>query len=133
MAKIAIIILLFILTKLQLAFATCRPDWIGDGFCDLGCNTQRYHYDDGDCCEDTCKSEDKLFRCGYYGYDCQTAPAWFTQSTSLCYKWRADGNRGQCGRGVPNELCAGVGNLTTSYNDDTDGRGGGCRMQWSIR
>ena len=60
-------------------------------------------------------------------------PEWFSTYTQLCYKWRADGNPGQCGDGVPHELCAHVGSPTAVYRDDTDGRGGGCRMQWGIR
>ena len=58
-------------------------------------------------------------------------PTWFYQ-TQLCYKWRADGNGGQCGAGEPQNLCAYVGSKTQYYRDDTDGRSGGCRMQWGI-
>ena len=54
-----------------LADSICRPDWIGDGFCDSGCNKQRYNFDDGDCCEETCKSRPRVFDCDLYGYDCK--------------------------------------------------------------
>ena len=58
-------------------------------------------------------------------------PLWFNQ-TQLCYKWRPDGDGGQCGAGEPQDLCATVGSQTQYYRDDTDGRGGGCRMQWAV-
>ena len=59
-------------------------------------------------------------------------PAWFYQQVQLCYKWRGDGDWGQCGGGVGQNLCAKVGTMTQYYRDDTDRRGGGCRMQWGI-
>ncbi|GFR71720.1 perivitellin-2 67 kDa subunit [Elysia marginata] len=62
-----------------------------------------------------------------------TVPSWFTANTQLCYQWRPDGDGGQCGGGAARRLCARPGSMTPVYRDDTDGRGGGCRMQWSIQ
>ena len=59
-------------------------------------------------------------------------PSWFTHNTQLCFRWRPDGDGGQCGAGEPQVLCSYVGHPTAAYRDDTDGRGGGCRMQWGI-
>ena len=109
--------------------------WLGDGWCDAVFNTREYKFDDGDCCESTCTARLRTFPCGANGYNCRIVepiPSWFNQ-TQLCYKWRPDGDGGQCGGGVGRELCAVVGSSTTYYRDDTDGRGGGCRMQWGIR
>ncbi len=115
---------------------TCPPYYVGDGYCDSACNVREHRFDDGDCCEYTCVSRARSWPCGSNGYNCLVvtpAPSWFTRDTQLCYKWRADGNGGQCGNGVANELCAHVDHYTTDYRDDTDSRGGGCRMQWKIR
>ncbi|BFZ00947.1 hypothetical protein BsWGS_03986 [Bradybaena similaris] len=60
-------------------------------------------------------------------------PEWFKTNTQLCYKWRADGDGGQCGGGAANLLCARPNLMTPVYRDDTDRRGGGCRMQWGIQ
>ena len=60
-------------------------------------------------------------------------PSWFTSNTQLCYQWRPDGDGGQCGGGAARRLCARPGSMTPVYRDDTDGRGGGCRMQWSVQ
>ena len=107
-----------------------RPQhYVGDGYCDDGCNNRNYHFDD---CENTCLSRPRPWPCGVNGYLCRItvpAPSWFTRDTQLCYKWRPDGDGGECGGGVPRELCAHVGSYTTNYRDDTDGRGGGCRIQ----
>ncbi|GFO38969.1 perivitellin-2 67 kda subunit [Plakobranchus ocellatus] len=62
-----------------------------------------------------------------------TVPQWFTHKTNLCFRWRPDGDGGQCGGGAARLLCAQVGRMTAVYRDDTDRRGGGCRMQWSIQ
>ena len=63
-------------------------------------------------------------------------PYWFTRRTRICYRWRADGNSGQCRTPYPwtsqRFLCATPGHWTRFYIDDTDGRPGGCRMQWGI-
>uniref|UniRef100_A0A0B7AZC8 MACPF domain-containing protein n=1 Tax=Arion vulgaris TaxID=1028688 RepID=A0A0B7AZC8_9EUPU len=59
-------------------------------------------------------------------------PEWFRTNTQLCYKWRADGDGGQCGGGAANLLCATPNLMTPFYRDDSDRRGGGCRMQWGI-
>ena len=40
---------------------------------------------------------------------------------------------GQCGAGEGRELCANSNHWTTYYRDDTDNRGGGCRMSWELR
>lgn len=60
-------------TLLALALAPftrgeCFDDWIGDGYCDAGCNTSP-RWDGGDCCETSCV--DAEYHCGYNGYDCQ--------------------------------------------------------------
>jgi hypothetical protein len=60
-------------------------------------------------------------------------PTWFTQQTKLCYRWYPDGDGGQCGVGVGRHLCANVNGMTQYYRDDTDKRGGGCRMAWGIQ
>ncbi|CAG0903510.1 unnamed protein product [Darwinula stevensoni] len=60
-------------------------------------------------------------------------PAWFTDGTTLCYRWYADGNGGQCGGGAAQLLCAKPSQMTSVYRDDSDNRGGGCRMSWSIQ
>lgn len=59
-------------------------------------------------------------------------PSWFYDQVKLCYYWHPDGDGGQCGGGVSRNLCAKVGTMTTYYRDDTDRRGGGCRMKWGI-
>ncbi|XP_005112978.1 perivitellin-2 67 kDa subunit [Aplysia californica] len=59
-------------------------------------------------------------------------PDWFRGQTQLCYKWRPDGHGGQCGGGAARRLCAKPDRMTPFYRDDTDGRSGGCRMQWGI-
>ncbi|RUS72664.1 hypothetical protein EGW08_019573 [Elysia chlorotica] len=60
-------------------------------------------------------------------------PSWFSEHTQLCFQWRPDGDGGQCGGGAARRLCARPGSMTPVYRDDTDRRGGGCRMQWSIQ
>lgn len=81
-------------------------------------------------------SRSRTWPCGVNGYNCSLVvpvPSYFTRDTQICYKWRPDGDGGQCGGGVSRELCAHVGHHTNHYRDDTDGRSGGCRMQWKIR
>ena len=55
----------------------CLPDcnvdhkhYLGDGYCDKtgGYNSLECNYDNGDCCETTCKDND--YTCGYNGYEC---------------------------------------------------------------
>ena len=61
------------------------------------------------------------------------APLWM-KNTKLCLYWSADGDaEEQCGEGVENTLCAGVGEWTEEYRDDTDGRAGGCQMSWGFQ
>ena len=48
-------------------------------------------------------------------------------------RWYADGDGGQCGGGSPTQMCAKMGPYTPYYRDDTDRRGGGCRMSWRIK
>ncbi|XP_059142063.1 perivitellin-2 67 kDa subunit-like [Physella acuta] len=60
-------------------------------------------------------------------------PNWFSDNTNLCFKWRADGDAGQCGGGAANLLCAKPNSMTSVYRDDTDRRAGGCRMQWGLQ
>ena len=67
------------------------------------------------------------------GHHPSDAPFWFTWTTELCFRWWPDGDGGQCGGGAGRKLCARPGGITLAYLDDTDGRGGGCRMQWSIQ
>nr|XP_006817276.1 PREDICTED: perivitellin-2 67 kDa subunit-like [Saccoglossus kowalevskii] len=59
------------------------------------------------------------------------SPDWMFD-TQLCYRWYPDGDGGQCGGGVDRTLCAYANRWTTYYRDDTDGRSGGCRMQWGL-
>lgn len=135
-SKLVTAFLLVSMTRLHLAIAVCSPHYVGDGFCDAECNNRLHRFDDGDCCENICMSRPRLYPCGVNGYNCLLVvptPSWFTHDTQLCYKWRPDGDSGQCGGGVPHELCAHVGQHTTFYRDDTDRRSGGCRMQWKIR
>ena len=60
------------------------------------------------------------------------AEQWFKDNVQICYRWYADGNGGQCGGGAAQLLCASVGSYTAEYRDDTDNRGGGCRMSWML-
>ena len=60
------------------------------------------------------------------------APQWL-DNVQLCYIWYPDGDGGQCGGGEGRELCARANHWTTYYRDDTDNRGGGCRMAWELR
>uniref|UniRef100_T1J0Y8 LNR domain-containing protein n=1 Tax=Strigamia maritima TaxID=126957 RepID=T1J0Y8_STRMM len=113
----------------------CQSESIGDGWCDLACNVLEKEWDGGDCCPHTCAAKARPFPCGSGGYQCKGAkkiPVWFAARTRLCYNWYADGDGGQCGDGVGSHLCANVGELTTPYRDDTDGRPGGCRMSWGL-
>ena len=59
------------------------------------------------------------------------SPHWL-RTMSLCFEWFADGDSGQCGGGVEQTLCATANSWTRYYRDDTDNRGGGCRMSWSL-
>merc|ERR1719204_1805940 len=59
-------------------------------------------------------------------------PEWFFNDVKICYRWYPDGDGGQCGGGVSRHLCANVNNFTAYYRDDTDRRGGGCRMSWRL-
>ncbi|XP_014669680.1 PREDICTED: uncharacterized protein LOC106810747 [Priapulus caudatus] len=56
----------------------------------------------------------------------------WAQKIQLCFQWYPDGDGGQCGGGAARKLCANAGFWTPYYRDDTDGRGGGCRMSWGI-
>ena len=111
---------------------SCTTQSIGDGWCDHACNQADHKFDGGDCCPHTCKSN--IYSCGTGGYDCKTSkvPIWFLAHTKFCYRWYPDGNGGQCGAGEPRDLCAYVNSYTLAYRDDTDNRGGGCRMSWGI-
>ncbi|XP_078693328.1 uncharacterized protein LOC144923024 [Branchiostoma floridae x Branchiostoma belcheri] len=122
-------------TRAKRSIRYCPSYWVGDGWCDPGCNTAGYRYDDGDCCPDTCGARRRRYRCGIAGYNCHHQsgpPAAFTSSTRLCYRWYPDGDGGQCGGGAARHLCANVDRMTPYYRDDTDNRGGGCRMSWRI-
>jgi len=61
-----------------------------------------------------------------------TTPAWFKNTVQICYRWYPDGDGGQCGGGAARNLCAKVNKYTAYYRDDTDRRGGGCRMSWRL-
>ena len=52
----------------------CVPDWIADGYCDLGNNSADCDYDGGDCCEFTCM--DAEFTCGLDFFDCRDPSAY---------------------------------------------------------
>ena len=65
-------------------------------------------------------------------YRSPSAPSWFSTNVKICYRWYADGDGGQCGGGADKLLCAEVGSYTPEYRDDTDNRGGGCRMSWML-
>ena len=58
-------------------------------------------------------------------------PNWFKQ-IQICYQWWPDGDASQCGGCAQKLLCASVGSYIPYYRDNTDGRGGGCRMQWKL-
>jgi len=47
---------------------SCEASSIGDGYCDLGCNTLEHSFDGGDCCKGTCM--DSLYPCGISGFHC---------------------------------------------------------------
>ncbi|CAB4020748.1 Hypothetical predicted protein [Paramuricea clavata] len=115
------------------AIFSCVASSIGDGWCDHACNKAAHKFDGGDCCKHSCKST--TYSCGSGGYDCKAnkVPVWFLVHTKLCYQWYPDGDGGQCGAGEPRHLCANVNAATRYYRDDTDNRGGGCRMSWSIQ
>ena len=114
----------------------CWEFWRGDGFCDLGCNTEEFNYDDGDCCYETCIAKIRRYPCGYTGFQCEmktaTAPSW-SKDLKLCFKWRANGDKLQCDRAQHGKVCAPFGSMTKYYYDDTDERNGGCVLSWSIQ
>lgn len=116
----------------------CQESYVGDGWCDLSCNNEKYDFDGGDCCFFSCVAKSRELPCGINGYGCDMSvattgpPDWFTQRTQLCYQWYADGDGGQCGGGASQRLCAYVNQYTNYYRDDTDGRAGGCRMSWGV-
>ena len=119
----------------QSTSTTCLPYWLGDGFCDLGCNTKEYNYDDGDCCYKTCIAKVRRFPCGYTGFQCRTdsgdIPSWFLK-IKLCFRWKSTGAAAQCDNTTRGLICAPVGSMTRFYLDDTDKRRGGCRLSWKI-
>ena len=114
----------------------CWPFWRGDGFCDLGCNTEEYDYDDGDCCYESCVSKLRRYPCGYTGFQCKfkanNRPSW-SNDLKLCFKWKANGDSSQCDKARHGNVCAPFGSMTKFYYDDTDERKGGCILSWSIR
>jgi len=61
------------------------------------------------------------------------APMWL-KNLQLCFKWRATGDRQQCGNnGVPNLICTKSNTWSWPYNDDTSARAGGCMMSWGLK
>ena len=54
-------------------------------------------------------------------------------SRSAISAWYPDGDGGQCGHGEGRELCAYSNFWMQYYRDDTDNRGGGCKMAWELR
>ena len=113
----------------------CFPFWRGDGYCDLGCNTAEFDYDDGDCCYKTCKEKVRRYPCGFTGFQCRTEengrPNW-SNDIKLCFKWKANGVKDQCDNEGKGKICAPIGSMTRFYYDDTDNRNGGCRLSWMI-
>ena len=109
-----------------------RPDGFWSGQCGAGeprklCayvgeNTQFYR-DDTDSRAGGCRMQ--------WGIVSPNAETWF-RDVKMCYRWFADGSAGQCGGGAPRSMCADVGSFTQEYRDDTDSRGGGCRMSWML-
>lgn len=114
----------------------CWPLWRGDGYCDLGCNTEEYNYDDGDCCYETCISKVRRYPCGFTGFQCKEkasgTPDW-SKDLKLCFKWKPSGDGRQCDRSGRGKVCAPFGSMTRYYYDDTDEREGGCALSWSIQ
>ena len=61
------------------------------------------------------------------------------KSCQVCFSYASDGDSGQCnslpsdgtsaGNGV---TCAPIEKWTGAYRDDTDSRGGGCRLKWKL-
>lgn len=61
------------------------------------------------------------------------APMWL-KNLQVCMKWRATGDRQQCGNnGVPPTICAKSNQWTRAYNDDSSARPGGCMMSWGMK
>lgn len=70
----ATMVLLITITMVHIAHITvaektCPDNWIGDGYCDSGCNDAAHSWDGGDCCADTCI--DASYDCGFNGFDCK--------------------------------------------------------------
>ena len=85
------------------ALTTCdwpgmKKNWLGDGVCNdnmHGCyNTALCNYDNGDCCEDTCVSdeESEYKMCGTEGYKCRN-PASDNCDSSLTNKCKSDSDK----------------------------------------
>lgn len=61
------------------------------------------------------------------------APMWL-KNLQMCFKWRATGDRQQCGNnGVPGTICTNSNQWTRAYNDDSSARPGGCMMSWGLK
>ena len=61
------------------------------------------------------------------------APMWL-KNLQLCFKWRATGDRQQCGHnGLPSTICTKNNQWSRSYNDDSSVRPGGCMMSWGLK
>jgi len=61
------------------------------------------------------------------------APMWL-KNLQLCMKWRATGDRQQCGNtGTPPTVCTKNNQWSRSYNDDSSVRPGGCMMSWGLK
>jgi len=61
------------------------------------------------------------------------SPMWL-KNLQLCMKWRATGDRQQCGNnGVPPVICTKNNQWSKPYNDDSSFRPGGCMMSWGMK
>ncbi|CAN0376102.1 unnamed protein product, partial [Pylaiella littoralis] len=74
--------------ELQIAYPLCDQSivqYIGDGLCDqeFGLNVEACNFDEGDCCECDCESEDNW--CGRFDYLCVDPDSTCTDSLSFSF------------------------------------------------
>ena len=61
------------------------------------------------------------------------SPMWL-KNLGLCMKWKATGDRQQCGNNrVPDTICTKSNQWSLPYNDDSSARWGGCMMSWGMK